>query len=210
MRGVRRMRVVGLTGWLTVLWVGLWHDLTIVNVLSGVLVGLAVVVVASPSWGRGGAPATSSTDPTGDDHGGTVLGALAVDDDLDRAVVRPFALLKFIGFVVWQLVQANLVLAWEILTPVNKINVGVVAVPLRTESATAMMVVANVITLTPGSMTIESIRDEGRPPTLYVNVMHLYEIEKVRAALLHVEELSVQAFGSKRARAQLTGTAVSS
>lgn len=202
------MRIAGLTAWLTVLWVGLWHDLTIANIVSGVLVGLAVMLVASQSWGRRRSPAAATIEATVDGAAEALLVDPDADGDLDRAVIRPFALLKFVGFVLWQLVQANLVLAWEILTPENKINVGVVAVPLRTESATAMMVVANVITLTPGSMTIESIRDDGRPPTLYVNVMHLHEIENVRAGLLHVEKLSVQAFGSKRARAQLTGTGV--
>ena len=56
-----------------------------------------------------------------------------------------------------------------------------------------MMVVANVITLTPGTITIEA---HGTPPVLYVNVMHLHDLDGVRRDLLHIEELSVRAFGS--------------
>jgi len=108
--------------------------------------------------------------------------------------------LHFVGFVLYKLVEANLYLAWEIVTPQNRINVGVVAVPLRTESTTAAMIVANVITLTPGTITIESL---GSPPVLYVNVMHLNDVDQVRHDLLHIEELSVRAFGSAAAREQL-------
>ena len=169
------VRLSGVLLWSAVLWVALWHDISVANVLAGLLVGAAVLVVS-------GAP------------------RVLARDDADRVRVRPLASLYFVGFVLYKLVEANLFLAWEIVTPRNQINVGVVAVPLRTESTTAAMIVANVITLTPGSITIESL---GSPPTLYVNVMHLHDIERVRSDLLHVEELSVRAFGSARARAQL-------
>lgn len=173
------MRLSGVLLWSAMLWVALWQDISVANVLAGLLVGAAVLVVA-------GAPRVL-------EHG-----------DEDRVRVRPLASLYFVCFVLFKLVEANLYLAWEILTPRNRINVGVVAVPLRTESTTAAMVVANVITLTPGSITIESL---GSPPTLYVNVMHLHDVERVRHDLLHVEELSVRAFGSARARAQLAESA---
>lgn len=169
------LRLSGVLLWSTLLWVALWHDLSVANVVAGLLVGVAVLAVA-------GAP--------------RVLG----NDDAERVLVRPLASLYFLGFVLYKLVEANLYLAWEIVTPRNRINVGVVAVPLRTESTTAAMIVANVITLTPGSITIESL---GSPPTLYVNVMHLHDVERVRRDLLHIEELSVAAFGSAIAREQL-------
>jgi multicomponent Na+:H+ antiporter subunit E len=161
--------------WVTVLWVALWHDLSMANVVSGVLVGALVLTVA-------GLP--------------RVVGR----DDASRARIAPLATLYFLAFVGYKLVEANLYLAWEIITPRNRINVGVVAVPLRTESPTAAMVVANVITLTPGSITIESL---GSPAVLYVNVMHLHDVQRVRRDLLRIEELSVRAFGSQVARNQL-------
>ncbi len=165
------VRVSGVLLWSTVLWVALWHDLSVANVLAGLLV-LAVAGVPR----------------------------VLANDDAERVRVKPLASLYFVGFVFYKLVEANLYLAWEIVTPHNRINVGVVAVPLRTESTTAAMIVANVITLTPGSITIESL---GSPPTLYVNVMHLHDVERVRRDLLHIEELSVAAFGSATAREQL-------
>lgn len=169
------LRISGVLLWLTVLWVALWHDLTFANVAGGFAVGSIVLLVA-------GVPRVLKRD---DEH---------------RSRVDVLRSIHFVGFVLYKLVEANLYLAWEILTPQNQINIGVVAVPLRTESTTAAMIVANVITLTPGTITIESI---GTPPVLYVNVMHLHDVEQVRRDLLHVEELSVRAFGSSAARAQL-------
>lgn len=168
-------RASGILVWITVLWLGLWHDVSVANVLSGLAVGAAVLLIAGQS-------------------------PLLDRDDRDRLRVSPLRTLHFAGFVLYKLIEANLFLAWEILTPENDINVGVVAVPLRTESRVAAMVVANVITLTPGTITIESL---GSPPVLYVNVMHLHDLDEVRRDLLHIEELSVRAFGSLASREQL-------
>ena len=175
---MRAIRISGVLLWLTVLWVAMWHDVSVANVVGGLGVGVLVLVVA-------GAPRVLDR------------------DDPDRSRVRFFRSIHFAGFVLYKLVEANLYLAWEIVTPQNRINVGVVAVPLRTESSVAEMVVANVITLTPGTVTIESL---GTPPVLYVNVMHLHDVERVRRDLLHIEELSVKAFGSARAREQMEAT----
>ena len=168
-------RASGIVVWLTALWVLLWADVSWANVLGGLAVALAVVTLAHlPRLARAG------------------------DDQVAR--VRPVATLHFALYVLYKLVEANLVLAWEIVTPANHINSGIVAVPLRTESRMAMMTVANVVTLTPGTMTIEA---GVSPPVLYVNVLHLDDVDDVRRDLLRIEELSVRAFGSKAARAQL-------
>ena len=87
----------------------------------------------------------------------------------------------------------------------DSIRTGVIAVPLRTESEFALMVVANVITITPGTITIEA---KGSPAVLYVNVLHLHDIDKIRRNLLRIEELSVRAFGSREARRQLDAEVV--
>lgn len=168
------IRVSGLVIWLTVLWLLLWGDVSVANVLSGLAVSVAILVLAR-------------------------LPRVVTRGD-DTARVHPLWTLWFIGYVFVKLVESTFLLAWEILTPTNDINTGVVAVPLRTESRIAMMVTANVITLTPGTMTIDAV---GSPTVLYVNVLHLADIDEVRRDLLKIEELSVRAFGSRRARAQL-------
>ena len=175
MTRLSEMRASAAILWLIALWVLLWGDLSVANVLSGFVVALAVLAFARvPRLTKRG-------------------------NDLAPRV-RPFALLFFIGFVFVELVKSNLILAWEIITPGTRINNGVVAVPLRTSQPITMMVVANVITLTPGTMTIEA---KGDPAVLYVNVLFLHDVEAVRRDLLRFEELAVRAFGSREARRQL-------
>jgi multicomponent Na+:H+ antiporter subunit E len=171
-----RLRLPGLLIWLVILWIFLWGEFSWANVISGVVVGFLIVL-------------------------GSGIGQTTTVHPDDRARISPFHLLKFIVYVLFKLVQSNLVLAWEIVTPRNKINSGILAIQLRTESALSMAVVANVITLTPGTMTLES---KGSPATLYVNVLHLHDLEQVRKELLYIEDLSVRAFGSRRARAQMS------
>lgn len=168
-------RLSGIIVWLTVLWLLLWDDLSVANVLSGI--AIAIVIVTSARLPR-----------------------LVRRGDTEAAVVRPLATARFGVYVLYKLVESNLILAWEIITPRNRINAGVIAVELRTDSDMAMMVVANVITLTPGTMTLEVT---GSPPVLYVNVLHLHDIDEVRRDLLRLEELAVRAFGSSAARVAL-------
>lgn len=169
-------RLSGVVIWLTILWVLLWGDVSWANALSGIAVAIGVVTLSR-----------------------LPRAARRTDDSVTR--VNPIKALQFIGYAFWSLLQSNWVLAKEIITfrDDESINAGVVAVPLRTDSDTIMMIVANLITLTPGTLTIEVL---GTPPIVYVNVLHLHEIEAVRAELLRIEELAIQAFGSRSARAQ--------
>lgn len=173
-----RSRVgIGAVIWLTALWVLLWNDLSVANLVAGVVV--AVVVLSLTRLPQAYCVGT---------------------DEGDRPRISPLRLIGFVVYVLVKLVQSNLLLAWEILTPRNRIHSGIVAIPMRTSSELAMLVVANVITLTPGTVTIEA---KGSPAVLYVNVLHLDDIERVRAELWRLEELSVRAFGSRSARRQL-------
>jgi multicomponent Na+:H+ antiporter subunit E len=175
---LRRLSLLAV--WLIVLWMLLWGSVTVANLVSGILVAAAVLAF------------------TRQPRGGTA-------DREDAMRINPLALGYLAVFVLYKLVEANVVLAWEILTPRNRIHTGIVAVPLRTESEAAMMVVANLITLTPGTVTIDAVTNaaDSVPPVLYVHVLHLHDTERVRADLMHLEELCVRAFGSIAARRQI-------
>ncbi len=170
-------RSTGLGVWLTALWILLWGEFSWANLISGVIV--AVLVVLGSGVGR-----TTAAKPD------------------DRARVSALHAMVFVAFVLVKLIQSNVTLAWEIMRPKSRIRSGIVAVPLRTDSNAVMTTVANVITLTPGTMTLEAT---GSPATLYVHVLHLFDIDEVRRDLLHIEDLAVKAFGSRRARRQLIG-----
>jgi multicomponent Na+:H+ antiporter subunit E len=152
--------------WLTAVWVALWEDLSAANLLAGLALATGLVVLFPLS-------------PPG------VAGTL-----------RPAAAARFALYFAWKLVEASLVVAWEVVTPRNRINQGIVAVPIQGVSDTLTTLVANAISLTPGTLTIEIRR---RPTILYVHVLHLQDIEAVRREVQHLEVLAIRAFGSARA-----------
>ncbi len=104
--------------------------------------------------------------------------------------VRPLALLRFVGHVGWQLIVSNLALAREVLTPTDYTRPGIVRVPLPPCSDLVLTVVANCISLTPGTLVLDAETD---PPVLFVHVLHLDDIEAARAEIGRLHELAAAA-----------------
>ena len=77
----------------------------------------------------------------------------------------PYAVLYFAAFV-WELVTANVDVARRVLAPSLPIDPDVVEVPLRVESDLAVTTIANSITLTPGTLTMDYDRERN---ALYVH-----------------------------------------
>ena len=158
---------LGLAVWLTLVWVLLWGDITIANILGGVLVS-ALVLWLFPAAGPRGV-----------------------------ATVRPVAALRFLAYFLYKLVEANAIVAWEILTPSNAgIREAVVAVPVTGASDAVITVVANAISLTPGTLTLEVRKD---PAMLFVHVLHLRSIEQTRREVQYLQLLALRAFGDPAA-----------
>jgi multicomponent Na+:H+ antiporter subunit E len=66
----------------------------------------------------------------------------------------PYAAMYLATFV-WELLTANVDVAYRVLAPSMPINPAVVEVPLRIESDLAITTIANSITLTPGTLTMD-------------------------------------------------------
>ena len=112
--------------------------------------------------------------------------------------IRPLALMRFIGSSVISIVRANLVVAWEVLTPSNRINEGVVAVELASNNPVVITHVTHAIILAPGTMVIDIDRgSEGLPTMLYVHVLHLRSVEQVRRDVLELEALALAAVSGR-------------
>ena len=76
----------------------------------------------------------------------------------DAVILRPGALgyaLAYLGYFLVALVRANLDLAYRVLSPALPIRPGLVEVRTRLESPLARMLLANSITLTPGTLTVD-------------------------------------------------------
>jgi multicomponent Na+:H+ antiporter subunit E len=167
---VKPAKRLALGAWLLVVWLALWGSVTPANVLGGLVVAAAVQLLPDPH-------------PVG-----------------GRFSLRPLAALRFAGYFAYKVVEASLVVAREVVTPGDRINTGVVEVPLRGASDSLVTVVANAFGLMPGSVTVEV---ETEPPTLYVHVLHLRSVEEVRRDIHRLEVMAVRAFGSAEALAGL-------
>lgn len=85
-------------------------------------------------------------------------------------LTRIRAVAGFILFFARELISANLRVAYDVLTPRHHMTPGIVAVPLDVESDLEITVLATVITLTPGTLSLH-VADDRR--TLYVHAMYI-------------------------------------
>lgn len=135
--------------------------------------------------------------------GGAGVRLVPVTHRAHRLPVRVVQAARFALAFLWALVTASAVVAWEVVTPGSRINEGIVAVPLRTTSPGLMTLLGNAVSLTPGTLTVEVRR---HPATLYVHVLHLREIEDVRADIRRLESLALAAFGHEPSERAATTT----
>lgn len=75
-------------------------------------------------------------------------------------VRAPATALRLVAIVLWDIVIANVVVAWIVLNPASKPRPGWVRVPLAVEDPRAITLLATIITTTPG--TVSCVIDEAR------------------------------------------------
>jgi multicomponent Na+:H+ antiporter subunit E len=99
------------------------------------------------------------------------------DVTLIRYLTRFLRFIGFFFFFVWELLVANLRVAYEVLTPGFQMQAAIVAIPLDAESDLEITVLANLITLTPGTLSLDVSPDRK---TLYIHAMHVDDVEEFR------------------------------
>lgn len=166
-----------IAAWLVIMWVLLWGEVNLTNALGGVVLAIALVIVFPP--------AETNDDPI---------------------VVRPWATASFLAWFLWALVVTNVAVAREVLLPSGRsqIRTAVVATPLRTRSGRLATIIANAITLTPGTLTVDA---RGRPAVLYVHVLSFTDVPSVLEEIADLERRVVRAFGTAEEVARVSGPA---
>lgn len=84
----------------------------------------------------------------------------------------------FAAFYVWELILANLRVAYDVATPSYHMRPGIIAVPLDRLSDVEITLLANLITLTPGTLSLDVSADRR---VLYIHAMYIDDVERVRA-----------------------------
>ena len=88
--------------------------------------------------------------------------------------------LRFFGYFLWQLLLSNLRVAYDVITPRLYMRPGIVAVPLDAKTDLEITLLANLITLTPGTLSLDVSKDRR---TLYVHAMFVDSPDNVRDSI---------------------------
>ena len=93
-------------------------------------------------------------------------------------------LVAFLLYFLKELVKSNLRVAYDIATPVWHMKPGVIAFPLRAETDMEILFVSSVISLTPGTLSLD-VSDDRK--VLFIHAMFLHDEEQLRNDLRELE-----------------------
>lgn len=146
-----------LTLLLALAWAAVQGAFTLGNLIVGFVLGYAVLLVVRPLIGKAGYDA--------------------------RLWYQGLLVIVFFR----ELVLSSVRVAWEALTPGFQMNAGIICVPLDVKSDLGITLFANLISLTPGTLSLEVAEDRT---CLYVHTMYLgegpsQEAQGMKATLEH-------------------------
>ncbi len=88
--------------------------------------------------------------------------------------------ISFVLYFIWEMIVATLRVARIVLSPRANVRPAVVAIPLTVRSAGEITLLANLITLTPGTLFLDVSMDRC---VMYVHAMHVDDLDAFRASI---------------------------
>lgn len=152
--------------WLALVWVLLWGTFTPASIVGGVLVA-ALVTALFP-----------------------------MPPPADRLPVRPLRVAGLLGYLVWDLVVSAAEVSWQVLRHGPRARGAIVAVPLISSSDRVVTVMANAISLSPGTMALQIDHDND---VWYVYVLGPRDpagVDRARRRVLDMQRRVLAALGS--------------
>lgn len=137
---------------LGLIWVALTGDFTAANLLIGILLGYLILAFA-----------------------GSTVGA-------EGYAGRVWKRIGFLFFYLWELVLSNLRVARDVIRPRSHASPAIVAIPVEGLSPPQITLLANLITMTPGTLSIDTSDDRR---TLYIHAMFVDDVQKLRDEIEH-------------------------
>ena len=132
---------------LALLWAATTEDFDPPNLAAGYILGFILLLLLRPALG-------------------------------DSTYFRDVRELLALGwFFIRELVVANFRMAYYTIMPLNRMRPGIIAVPLEPLSDLELTILSNLITLTPGTLTMD-VSDDRK--TLFVHVMYYDDPEAIR------------------------------
>jgi multicomponent Na+:H+ antiporter subunit E len=142
---------------LPVVWCLVSGEITLGSVLLGLLFGVVVVAPFSQLYRL-----DEVVHPTGD------------------WISKIPKKLKYVYVLIKEIIKANIVVAKIVMQPTIDIKPGIIAVPIRTKTNLGITGIANTITLTPGTLTVDISDDKS---ILYVHSIDATNPQGVRDSI---------------------------
>ncbi len=89
-------------------------------------------------------------------------------------------IVKLSVLFIYELIVSSIQVVWDVLTPQHLAKPGIIAMPLDAKSDAEIFLVANLISLTPGTLSLD-VTDDRK--TLYVHAMFLDDPEQLKKEL---------------------------
>jgi multicomponent Na+:H+ antiporter subunit E len=89
-------------------------------------------------------------------------------------------LIGFVFFFLYELIKANLQVAYDVITPRYYMEPGIIKIPLTAKTNLEITLLANLITLTPGTLSLD-VSDDRK--VLYVHAMYVKDKEEFIASI---------------------------
>ena len=152
------MNLLGLNFVLAFVWAALNGDFSLFTLTSGFILGYLALWLAKP--------------------------LLAPDT---RYFVRFFKVIWLVIYFLYELVVSSIRVAWQVISPRQNFTPQIIQVPLDVQSDFEILCLTNLISLTPGTLSLEVSEDRR---TLYVHAMFAdnpqEEVQAIKDGLEHV------------------------
>ncbi|WP_333713821.1 Na+/H+ antiporter subunit E [Yoonia sp.] len=143
-----------------VLWAALWGSFTLFQLSAGFVLGFLVLWLLQPLFGV-----------------------------QDKYFLRAFRVVRLMLFFVYDLAVSSIRVAYDVLTPTDYSNPKIIKMPLDVKSDIEILLVTNLISLTPGTLSLDVTPDRK---TLLVHAMFADDPDAVIASLKQGTERMVK------------------
>ncbi len=143
-------------------WAALLGQFSLGALVSGFAVGYGVLLVARPMLGE------------------------------TTYFKRVFRVGRLIVLFIYELIASSVRVVWDIVTPTHLSRPGIIAVPLDAKSDGEILLTANLISLTPGTLSLDVSPDRK---TLYLHAMFVDDPDALRRDLKQgMERMVIEAW----------------
>ena len=152
--------------WLTLVWVLMWGTFSVASIVGGVLVAVLVTAL------------------------------FRLPPAPDRLPVRPLRLVGLILFLVYDLVVSGAEVSWQVLRHGPRARGAIMVVPLISSSDRVVTVMANALSLSPGTMALQIDHDHDVWYVYALGPRDDADVDRARRRVVDLQRRVLSALGA--------------